>query len=185
MLYQSMSGDSGVGTSYFNMTGGTLSAVEGAMFFITNTDAQVNLKGATLKMSSGVLINAAATTRWGTQGSNGGNLTFNADSQALEGTITCDNISTVALNLTNNSSLTSTINESNKAKSVTLSLDKNSTWNVTGTSYLTSLTDSDTDLSNIKDNGNTIYYDSTNSANIWLGGKTITLSGGGTLRPIQ
>ena len=184
MLYQSMSGDSGVGTSYFNMTGGTLTALEGPMFYITNTDSQINLKGATLKTSSGVLINAAIG-KWGTQGSNGGNITFNADSQTLEGTVTCDNISTVALNLTNKSSLTSTINGGNKAKSVTLSLDKDSTWTVTGTSYITALTDEDTNLSNIKDNGNTIYYDSSNSANSWLNGKTITLSGGGTLKPIK
>ena len=52
-------------------------------------------------------------------------------------------------------------------------------------SYLTTLTDEDTDLSNIKDNGNTIYYDSSNSTNSWLNGKTITLSDGGTLKPIQ
>jgi hypothetical protein len=185
MLYQSMSGDSGVGTSYFNMTGGTLTSTEGAMFFITNTDSQINLKGVTLKNSSGVLLNAAATTRWGNSGSNGGNVTLNADSQTLEGSITCDNISTIALNLTNKSSLTSTINSAKTAKSIVLSLDKNSTWTVTGTSYLTALTDEATDLSNIKDNGNTIYYDSSNSANSWLNGKTITLSGGGTLKPIQ
>jgi len=185
MLYQSMSGDSGVGISYFNMTGGTLSSSAGSLFFITNTDSQINLKGATLKNSTGVLLNAAATTRWGNQGSNGGNVTLNANSQTLEGAITCDKISTVALNLTNKSSITSTINTGNTAKSVTLSLDNDSTWTVTGTSYITALTDVDTTLSNIKDNGNTIYYDSSNSANSWLNGKTITLNGGGTLKPIQ
>jgi hypothetical protein len=185
MLYQSMSGDSGVGTSYFNMTGGTLTSVEGALFFITNTDSEINLKGATLKNSSEILLNAAATSRWGNQGLNGGNVTLNADSQTFEGEITCDNISTVTLNLKNNSSLTSTINTSKTAKSVTVALDKTSTWTVTGTSYITVLTDEDTDLSNIKDNGNTIYYDASNTANSWLGGKTITLNGGGALKPLQ
>jgi len=185
MLYQSMSGDSGVGTSYFNMTGGILSSAEGSMFFITNTDSEINLKGATLKNSTGILLNAAGTTRWGNQGSNGGNVTLNANSQTLEGIITCDKISTVVLKLTNKSSLKSTINSSNTAKSVTLSLDNDSTWTVTGTSYITALTDVDTTLSNIKDNGNTIYYDSSNSANSWLNGKTITLNGGGTLKPVQ
>ncbi|WP_160691826.1 hypothetical protein [Clostridium sp. C2-6-12] len=185
MLYQSMSGDSGVGTSYFNMTGGTLTSVEGALFFITNTDSEINLKGATLKNSSGVLLNAAATSRWGNQGSNGGNVTLNADSQTIEGAITCDNISTITLNLKNNSSLTSTINNGKAAKSITVALDKTSTWTVTGTSYITVLTDEDAALSNIKDNGNTIYYDASNTANSWLGGKTITLSGGGILKPLQ
>jgi hypothetical protein len=46
------------------------------------------------------------------------------------------------------------------------------------------LTDGDTTLANIHDNGNTIYYDSSASANSWLGGKTYTLSDGGKLTPI-
>ena len=65
----------------------------------------------------------------------------------------------------------------------TLSLDKTSKWTVTGTSYLTSLTDADTALSNINENGNNIYYDSSSSANSWLKGKTATLKDGGKLIP--
>lgn len=184
MLYQSFSGDSGVGTSYFNMIDGTITALEGPMFYVTNTDAQVNLKNATLKTNSGILINSA-TGRWGKAGSNGGNLTLNATSQILEGDVTCDNISTVMMNLKNNSSLNGKINSDNKGKSVGISLDETSTWTVTGTSYLTIIKDSDAKLANIKDNGNTIYYDSSNSENSWLDGKTITLSGGGTLTPMK
>lgn len=184
MLYQSFSGDSGVGTSYFNMTDGTLTALEGPMFYVTNTDAQVNLKNATLKTNSGILINSA-TGKWGKEGSNGGNLTLNATSQILEGDVTCDDISTVMMNLKNNSSLNGKINSDNVGKSVGISLDETSTWTVTGTSYLTIIKDSDTNLSNINDNGNTIYYDSSNSENNWLDGKTITLSGGGTLTPMK
>lgn len=56
-----------------------------------------------------------------------------------------------------------------------LTLDSTSTWNVTGTSYLTNFTDEDSTLSNIKDNKNTIYYDSNSSTNSWLEGKTYTL----------
>ena len=36
-----------------------------------------------------------------------------------------------------------------------------------------------------RNNGNIIYYDASNSANSWLAGKTITLSGGGELKPLQ
>jgi len=39
-------------------------------------------------------------------------------------------------------------------------------------------------LSNIKDNGNTIYYDSNSSTNSWLEGKTYTLTDGGQLTPV-
>jgi len=56
---------------------------------------------------------------------------------------------------------------------------------VLGTSYITCLTDSDTTLANIKDNVNTIYYDSSASANSWLNSETHTLTGGGKLVPIN
>lgn len=66
---------------------------------------------------------------------------------------------------------------------MSLTLDKSSVWNVTADSYVTSLTDSDSTFSNIKSNGNTIYYDATNAANSALNGKTIYLSDGGKITP--
>lgn len=81
------------------------------------------------------------------------------------------------------STLTSTINNENKAKEVDISLDSSSKWIVTGDSYVTTLTLENNDLSLIEDHGYTIYYDS--SASSWLNGQTITLSYGGTLTPIQ
>jgi len=70
-----------------------------------------------------------------------------------------------------------------QSKSATLSLDSTSSWSVTGTSYVTGLTDADSSLSNIDDNGFSIYYDSSSSANSWLSGKTVTLKDGGKLIP--
>jgi hypothetical protein len=181
MIYQSTSGDASVGTGTLTMTGGSLTAKEGALFYITNTDALINLSGTTLS-GTGVLINAAATDRWGTSGSNGGTVTMNADSETMKGDITADEISSVTLNLVK-STLEGTLNGANTAKLMSLTLDEASVWNVTGTSYLTDLTDADATLSNIIDNGNTIYYDASSSANSWLGGNTIALSGGGQLVP--
>lgn len=180
MLYQSFSGDAETGTSYINMIGGTLTAAKGSLFYITNTDSIINLKGVKASEKSGVLLTATAD-RWGTTGSNGGIVTLNATSQTLSGTVTADKISTVAILLKNNSTLKSTVNKANTAKSVTLSLDASSKWNVTGTSYLTSFTDKSTSLSNIIDNGHTIYYNS--KSNKWLGGKTYKLKEGGKLIP--
>ncbi|MDV3428044.1 MAG: hypothetical protein LIR50_13680 [Bacillota bacterium] len=183
MMYQSTSGDAAVGTSNLSITGGLLTAKAGATFFITNTDAVITLNNTKLT-GTATLIKAAATTRWGQTGSNGGNVTLTANSQTLSGNVAVDKISTAAIVL-NKSLYTGTINKENTAKSVSLKLSKDSTWNVTGTSYLTSVTDADTSLSNIKDNGNTIYYDSTNSTNSWLNGKTVSLSGGGKLTPVK
>ncbi|WP_431089856.1 hypothetical protein [Paenibacillus sp. 8b26] len=154
------------------------------IFYSTNTEAVINLKGAKLKGNTGVLLNAAAD-KWGTTGSNGANITLNADNQTLPGSITADKVSSITANLKNKTTLKGAMNSENTAQSVVLNLDKTSKWVVTADSYLTSLTDSDTKLSNIVDNGHTIYYDASTSANSWLNGETITLSGGGKLIPVS
>jgi len=181
MLYQSFSGDAGIGTSVLTMSGGVLTAAEGPMFYITNTDAVIDLKGhAKLSAVSGVLVKAAAG-RWGNSGSNGGRLTFKVAGETLTGDIVCDNVSSVAATLQDKTTLKGTINAEGAAKAMTLTLGATSIWEVTGTSYLTSLTDQDGTLANIHDNGHTIYYDLNADANRWLGGKTYPLSGGGKL----
>lgn len=183
-IYQSMSGDADVGCGTFTMNGGSLSADEGPLFYSTNTKGVINLKNAALSCKSGILLKAGAD-QWGTSGSNGSDITFTADSQKLKGDIVLDNISTAALTLKNSSSLQGAVNTAKTAKLVSITLDKSSTWSVTADSYLTSLTDADTSLKNITSNGHTIYYDSTNSANSWLNGKTISLSDGGKITPVK
>ena len=181
MIYQSYSGDAGVGMGTFTMTGGSLSTAEGPLFYVTNTNALIKLTGVNLN-GTGTLLKAGADS-WGTSGSNGGTVTFTADNETLPGDIVADNISTITTTLQNGTTLTGSINANNTAKSISLSLDSTSRWDVTGDSYLTTLTDSDNTLSNIRDNDHTIYYDSSNTANSWLGGKTITLANGGKLTP--
>jgi hypothetical protein len=181
-IYQSTSGDAAVGSGSFTMTGGSLTAEEGPLFYSTNTDAVINLKGASLNAASGILLKAGAD-QWGTSGSNGSNVTLTADSQALSGSVVLDSISTASLALKNGSSLSGAVNSDKAAKAAVLSLDSTSTWNLTGSSCLTGLTDADSSLSNIDDNGFSIYYDSDSSANSWLNGRTITLKDGGKLIP--
>ena len=188
MIYQSMSGDASVGTGSFTSTDSTLTVSPSSsvystapFFFITNTDAEIYLENTVLNYGSGILINVSGNTgEWGTSGSNGGDLTFTAVNQALSGSIYVDAISTASLSLSS-TTLTSAINSANTAKSVSLSLSSDSTWSLTGNSYLTTFSDADTSLSNIQSNGYNIYYKS--SSNSWLNGATITLNGGGKLIP--
>lgn len=190
MIYQSMSGDASEGTGTFSATDSTLTISKKSkvyetspMFFITNTDAVINLENTKLNYGSNQLVTVSGNDgEWGNQGSNGGNLTFNATNQTLNGNISVDNISTASFVL-KSSTITSTINSENNTKEVNLSLDSSSKWVVTGDSYVTTLTLENNDLSLIEDNGYTIYYDA--SANSWLNGQTITLSNGGTLTPIK
>lgn len=163
MIYQSMSGDAGEGTGTLTAADSSLSISEGSkvyktapMFFITNTDAVINLKNTKLSFGSGVLISAKATSEWGNEGSNGGNVTLNAENQTLTGNIEADSISTVTMNLTS-STYEGTINGDKSAKEVTLKLDKNSKIKLTGDSYVTSLEDADSTYSNIDFNGHTLY----------------------------
>ena len=167
MIYQSMSGDAGEGTGTFTATDSSLSLQKDSdyyktapMFFVTNTDAVINLTNTQLDFGSGVLLNAAATDEWGNSGSNGGNVTLNAENQMLNGNITADSISTVSINLTK-SSFEGTINGDNSAKEISLTLDAASTITLTGDTYVTSLTDADSNYSNINFNGYTLYVNNT------------------------
>ena len=167
MIYQSMSGDAGQGTGTFTATNSSLTVQESSsyyktapMFFITNTDAIINLTNCKLAYGSNTLISSKGTSEWGKTGSNGGNVTLNADNQTLEGNIEIDNISTLKMNLTN-SKYKGTINADNTAKEITLKLDSNSKITLTGDSYVTALEDSDSTYSNIDFNGYKLYVNGT------------------------
>ena len=64
-----------------------------------------------------------------------------------------DSISTIALNMTNESSLVGAVNTDNTDKEVTVKLSKDSSWTLTGDSYVKSLTNEDTTGENIHLNG--------------------------------
>ena len=78
---------------------------------------------------------------------------FAHPNQELNGNIVADSISTVSLDMTNGSSLVGAVNTNNTAKEITMKLSKDSTWTLTGDSYVKSLTNEDTTNSNIHLNG--------------------------------
>lgn len=181
MIYQSFSGDAEVGTGTFSMTDGSLTVPEGPVFFVTNTDAEIYLNHVDVSSSSGILVNATATSRWGMEGKNGGHVSVIAESQDLSGSLYADEVSSVNLSLKSGSSLSGAI------RSGGISIDETSSWNVTGDSDLTFVTVSDIasgDVSaHIMGNGHTVTYDALLPENQYLGGSTITLKNGGTLVP--
>ena len=189
-LYNSASGDANSGTANLTLNGDsiTTTSTTAPLFYITNTTATISLTGVTFKNSSSSLLTAEANSSWGTTGSNGGNVTMTTSGQTLSGAIAVDDISTLSLSLTNSSVLTGTINAADTGESISLALDSTSSWQVGGTSYLTTLSDtsgiSGTTVSNIYGNGYTVYYSS--ASNSSLEGKTYTLAGssGGYLKPM-
>lgn len=156
-IYQSMSGDASVGTATFTAKDSTITNNKGDIFYVTNTRAIINLTNTKLvnNDSEGNFLKIAAGP-WGKEGSNGGEVTLNAEEQTIKGNILVDNISTLTINLTK-SSYTGTINGENTAKSITLKLDKSSKIKLTSDTYVTSLEDADSTYSNIDFNGYKLY----------------------------
>ena len=155
MLYQSFSGDAESGIARLKAENNTLTTHgTGAFIYVNNTTAEADLTGNTILMpNTTTLVKAAADSRWGKDGENGGHLTLRASNQELSGNIVADSISTIALDMANGSSLVGAINTDNTAKEVTVKLSKDSTWTLTGDSYVKSLTNEDTTGGNIHLNG--------------------------------
>ena len=155
MLYQSFSGDAESGIARLKAENNTLTTHgTGAFIYVNNTTAEADLTGNTILMpNTTTLVKAAADSRWGKDGENGGHLTLRASNQELSGNIVADSISTIAMDMANGSSLVGAINTDNTAKEITLKLSKDSSWTLTGDSYVKSLTNEDTTGENIHLNG--------------------------------
>ena len=155
MLYQSFSGDAESGIARLKAENNTLTThATGAFLYVNNTTAEVDLSNNVISMpNTSTLVKAAADSRWGKTGENGGHLTLRTSNQELSGNIMADSISTIALDMTNGSSLVGAVNTDNTAKEVTVKLSKDSNWILTGDSYVKSLSNEDTTGSNIQLNG--------------------------------
>jgi hypothetical protein len=157
MIYQSMSGDATLGDATFTMNGGSLTSKNGDLFYVTNTNCDITLSDVALTLANDNLLTVAGNNSsrgWGTEGSNGGNVNFTAESQTMEGNITCDSISTLNMTMKNATNFKGTINTTGAAGTVAVSIDADSTWTLTGDSYITSF---DGDLSNVNSNGYHLY----------------------------
>lgn len=149
-LYQSMSGDSDIGVSKFTATNTKLTISSKSsyyksapMFYVTNTRSNINLNKCTLSYGSGVLLKAAGQNQWGTSGSNGGAVIFNAKNMNMNGKIIIDKISSLKLTLTK-TTYKGCINPSSSYGTTKVVVNSGSTWTLTGNSHVTSLSNSGT-----------------------------------------
>ena len=164
ILHQSMSGDSEVGNSTFEMNGGTLSAKEGGLFYTTNTESTITLDNVDIQQDgdSDFFLKCTGNNNqrdWGTENANGADCLFTAINQEMNGDILWDSISNLNAYLTEGTVWTGTVQDDESSVTTTgdgtcnLTIDEGSTWIVTGDSTLTSLSNAGT----IKDaDGNTV-----------------------------
>lgn len=148
MIYQSMSGDADVGEAYFEANGGEITSLAGDMFYVTNTSCEIKLSGVKFNMADGVFLRAVGNSSsrgWGKSGENGGDVKMTLTDQTVEGDIVVDEISSLDLDMSG-SVLTGAINADNSDGNISVSLDENSTWNLTSDCYISSF---EGDISNI------------------------------------
>lgn len=159
-LYQSMSGDASDGTSEFTAKDSDITTNNGDSFYVTNTSATINIENNKIVNNDedGYFLRIQKDS-WGNEGSNGGTVTMNLTNQDASGDIYVDEISTLTLNLEDGSSYEGAINSKNTAKSIKLTLSKDSKITLTGDTYVSELEDADSDYSNIDFNGYTLYVD--------------------------
>jgi len=159
MIYQSMSGDAAEGLSSFTMNGGTLTNLNGDVFFVNNTVTEITLNGAEIinKDADGAFLRAAAAG-WGNEGSNGGQVTLYADGQAINGDMLVDSVSHLNLYLRTSSVFTGSVNPDGEEGEVYVEIESGSKWVLTGDSYITGLT---CDPGSIELNGHTLYINGT------------------------
>ena len=167
-IYQSMSGDADVGTSSFTAKDSKIINNKGDVIFVTNTNTVITLENNEIinNDSEGVFLKAT-TAKWGTSGSNGGNVTLNMTNQKVSGDIVVDNISTLAMTMKKGSVLIGAIDKENQAKSATLTMSSDSVLSLTADTYLDSLTNEDSSNSNIYSNGKYKLY---------VGGKEVSIN---------
>ena len=200
ILYQSMSGDSEVGNSTFEMQGGSLTAKNGGMFYTTNTESTITLSDVdiTYALDNDFFLRCTGNNNqrgWGESGANGADCLFTASSQEMEGDIIWDSISQLDFYMMDNSTLTGAIIDDETYAGnggdgyCALFIEKGSTWIVTGDSTLTTLSnagtivDEDGNTVTIRGEDGTVYVKGTSSYTITVENynDSADMSGAGTL----
>ena len=158
-IYQSMSGDADVGTSTFTAKDSVLSILSDSdcyesapMFHVTNTKAIINLEKTELNFGSGTLLDVSGQSQWGTVGSNGGELTFKAKDETLDGNVIVDSISSLNMTLSS-TSYVGAISPSDDFGQTAVIIESGSDWTLDGDSHISSLENN----GEINYNGHTLY----------------------------
>ena len=186
ILYQSMSGDSEVGNSTFQMDGGSLTSENGGVFYTTNTESTITLNNVDINYNDDneFFLQCTGNTNqrgWGQAGANGADCHFTGISQDMQGNVIWDSISDLDFYLTDGSSLTGAVvdDESYAGEggegycNVYVSAD--STWTVIGDSTVSSLENEGTIVDS---NGKTVTIQGTDGTVYVQGDSEYTITTG-------
>lgn len=184
ILYQSMSGDSKIGNSTFEMNGGTLKAKNGGMFYTTNTESTITLSDVDMAYADNNEFFLRCTGNrnqrgWGQSGENGADCLFTAVNQDMEGDIIWDSISRLNFYMTDGSTLKGAVvddetcaGEKGEGYS-NLYIGEDCTWTVTGDSVLSRLSCAGTI---VDENGKTVTVKGSDGSTYAEGDSSYTIT---------
>lgn len=186
ILYQSMSGDSEVGNSTFQMDGGSLTSENGGVFYTTNTESTITLNNVDINYNDDneFFLQCTGNTNqrgWGQSGVNGADCHFTGISQDMQGDVIWDSISDLDFYLTEGSSLTGAVvdDESYAGEGgegyCNIYVSADSTWTVTGDSTVSSLENEGTIVDS---NGKTVTIQGTDGTVYVQGDSEYTITTG-------
>lgn len=150
IVYQSMSGDSEIGNSTMQISGGSITSENGGLIYTTNTECDILLEDVDITYADDSEFFLMCTGNnnkrgWGTTGNNGSQCRFTALSQQMQGDVVWDSISELDFYMDNGSTLTGAfVNDETYAGNggngyCNLYISDDSVWIVTGDSVLTNL----------------------------------------------
>ena len=186
ILYQSMSGDSEVGNSTFQMDGGSLTSENGGVFYTTNIESTITLNNVDINYNdeNEFFLQCTGNTNqrgWGQSGVNGADCHFTGISQDMQGDVIWDSISDLDFYLTEGSSLTGAVvdDESYAGEGgegyCNAYVSADSTWTVTGDSTVSSLENEGTIVDS---NGKTVTIQGTDGTVYVQGDSEYTITTG-------
>lgn len=194
IIYQSTSGDAEATTgetATFEAFNSTLKSdiASGAMFYFTNTKANVVLSDTVLDFDSSkaglMAIQGNDSNNWGTAGRNGAEVSFTGLGETLNGDIDVDTISSLDLYLLGGTTYTGAANISANAVNtsateapITVNVDSTSSWVVTGDSTVTNL-NAEEGASIVDENGKTVTI-TANGKTVVTGDSSYTITVTGT-----
>lgn len=180
IIYQSTSGDAETTTgerARFQAVNSTLKSAisSGAMFYLTNTSADIILSGTTLDFDSDnaklLYIAGNDSNNWGTAGSNGADVIFTGYGENLSGDITVDTISSLDCYFLDGTTYTgvttietNAVNTNTTEAPITVNISSDSTWIVTGNAEVTNL--------NVEDGGKIVDSEG-KTVSIVVNGETV------------
>jgi hypothetical protein len=193
VMFSSSVRRTGASLSFTNSRLTTLKEDMPALWF-GNVVAEANLVATDLNTTSGILL--VANTSQVTQAFNyfagveenssiqPAKVSVTVAESTFQGDIVAYNGSSIAWNLTDHSTwIGSAYLKGSGSATFSISVDDTSTWTLTRDVTVDEFTNDDPRNKNIRSRGFNIHYNPSRPKNAWLKSKTVTLPGGGKLRP--